>query len=197
MTDLTPYLPENSAEYIQKLIAADPIDIYVVKARKSKHGDFRIDRSNRVKITMNDNLNPYRFLITLVHEIAHFRAYRKFGLKIAPHGLEWKVSFQRLMLPLLNPNVFPENLLTLLALYLKNPKSSSDGDVHLTKVLLSYDSFSPEFRLYDCKDGDLFSFENKTFKRLNKRRTRILTERISDGRKYVFNPNVAVEPIKL
>ena len=82
MTDFNAYLPENSQEYIQKLIAAEPINIQVVKARKSKHGDFRIDRWNKAKITMNNNLNPYRFLITLVHEIAHFHSYKKFGLKI-------------------------------------------------------------------------------------------------------------------
>nr|WP_313791522.1 SprT-like domain-containing protein [Lacinutrix neustonica] len=54
-------------------------------------------------MTINENLNHYKFLITLIHEIAHFEAYKAFGRYIKPHGLEWKRTFQKLMLPFINP----------------------------------------------------------------------------------------------
>ncbi|TDA81831.1 sprT domain-containing protein, partial [Halomonas marinisediminis] len=88
--------------------------------------------NNRHQITINANLNSYRFLITLIHEIAHFEAFEKYGRFIKPHGKEWKYTFQRLMLPLINPKVFPEQLLPLIANHFRNPKASSDTDVNLS-----------------------------------------------------------------
>jgi predicted SprT family Zn-dependent metalloprotease len=41
------------------------------------------------EITVNSNLNKYKFLITLIHEISHLVAFEKFGRNIKPHGNEW------------------------------------------------------------------------------------------------------------
>ena len=45
----------------------------VVKERKTKHGDFRKLKNGSNQITLNYNKNQFRFLITLIHELAHFR----------------------------------------------------------------------------------------------------------------------------
>jgi predicted SprT family Zn-dependent metalloprotease len=47
--------------------------------------------------TVNSNLNKYKFLITLIHEISHLVAFEKFGRNIKPHGNN-EYSFQRLMI---------------------------------------------------------------------------------------------------
>jgi SprT protein len=64
---------------------------------------------------------------------------KSFGRFIKPHGLEWKQTFQHLMLPFLNPYVFPNELISLLAKHFKNPKASSDTDVNLALALKNMD----------------------------------------------------------
>ena len=93
----------------------------------------------RHQITVNSSLNTYRFLITLIHEIAHLVAFEKYGRYIKPHGIEWKRTFQQLMLPYINPEVFPSKLLPVIAHHFKNPRASSDTDEKLAYALKQYD----------------------------------------------------------
>ena len=58
--------------------------------------------------------------MTLIHEIAHLVAFEKFGRNIKPHGNEWKYTFQRLMVPFIRPEIFPGQILPLLARHFKN-----------------------------------------------------------------------------
>ena len=84
------YIPEASTNYLIEILNKENIQILVKKERKTKHGDFRVLKNGKCQITINSNLNPYRFLITLIHEIAHYRVYKIFEKKVKPHGKEWK-----------------------------------------------------------------------------------------------------------
>ena len=86
------YIPEASTNYLIEILNKENIQILVKKERKTKHGDFRVLKNGKCQITINSNLNPYRFLITLIHEIAHYRVYKIFEKKVKPHGKEWKLS---------------------------------------------------------------------------------------------------------
>ena len=130
----------------------------IVNERVTRHGDYRKMPNGQHQITVNANLNKYRFLITLIHEIAHLLAFTKYGRNIKPHGLEWKRVFQYLMLPFLRPEVFPNQLLPLLARHFKNPRASSDTDAKLSLALKQYDApndknfiFEEALRLEDVK----------------------------------------------
>ena len=72
------YIPEASTNYLIEILNKENIQILVKKERKTKHGDFRVLKNGKCQITINSNLNPYRFLITLIHEIAHYRVYKIF-----------------------------------------------------------------------------------------------------------------------
>lgn len=63
--------------------------------------------------------------MTLIHEIAHLVAFEKFGRNIKPHGDEWKLVFRQLMVPFIRPEIFPTQLLPLLARHFKNPDRKS------------------------------------------------------------------------
>ena len=108
---LKTYIPENAYAMVVELLDHDHLVVKVKKERKTRHGDYRRLPNGNHQITVNSNLNHYRFLITLIHEIAHFEAYSRYGRTIKPHGLEWKRTFQHLMLPFLNPDIFPSKLL--------------------------------------------------------------------------------------
>jgi len=104
---LKKYLPSQAVDPIFELIKLNGVYLKIVNQRQTKHGDYRRLPSGEHVITINNSLNKYRFLITLVHEIAHLVAFQKFGRMIKPHGKEWKYTFQNLMLPFIRPEIFP------------------------------------------------------------------------------------------
>ena len=150
------FLPQEARTMVQTILSNDNLTVKVKNERKTKHGDYRELINGKHQITINSNLNPYRFLITLIHEIAHFEAYKKYGKYIKPHGKEWKHTFQHLMLPFLRPTIFPNELLPFLAKHFKNPKASSDTDEHLALALKRFDEGPPKTFVFEVPLGDNF-----------------------------------------
>lgn len=188
------YIPANAQNAVDHLLREDHLVIKVKKERRTKHGDYRSLPNGKHQITLNANLNPYRFLITLIHEIAHFETYQKYGYKIKPHGKEWKLTFQHLMLPFLKPDVFPNELLPLLAKHFLNPRASSDTDTALALALKQFDEGEPKTFVFEVPLGHKFKIHNgRIFQRGIKRRKRIECVEIKSGKVYLFNPNVEVE----
>jgi len=192
---LSKYIPENSVKLVSEILIEHPIQIKIVNNRKTKHGDFKKTRNGATQITINNSLNQYQFLLTLIHEIAHFVTFKKYK-RVKPHGIEWKVNFQHLMLPLLQPTIFPEKILPYLANYLMNPKASTGSDVNLTFALKQYDQTNGYNCLLELENGDLFTFNNKTYKRGMLRRTRIECIELRSKKTYLFNQNAEVILIK-
>ena len=191
---LSKYIPENSVESVNEILLEHPINIKIVNERSTKHGDFKRTIDNRFQITINNNLNQYQFLLTLIHEIAHFVTFKQ-SSRVKPHGIEWKRNFQHLMLPFVNPSIFPHNLLPLLANYLKNPKASTGSDVKLTYALKQYDENSGKSFIFELQHGSVFLFKNKTYKKGSKRRTRYECIEMNSKRTYLFNQNAEVETV--
>jgi SprT protein len=133
---LQDYISPKAITQVLKLLEHDHLVVKIKNERKTRHGDYMRLANGKHQITINSNLNEYRFLITLIHEIAHFEAYNTYGRFIKPHGIEWKKTFQHLMLPFLNPEIFPNHLLPMLAKHFKNPKASSDSDAQLALALI-------------------------------------------------------------
>lgn len=193
---LAKYIPSGAVQPCFSLIKQHEVHLKIVNQRVTRHGDYRRLPSGGHQITVNAGSNPYRFLITLVHEIAHLVAFEKFGRHIKPHGKEWKQTFTRLMLPFINPNIFPEELLPRLALHFKNPKASSETDAKLSLALSKWDPPTDKNFIFEIPFGSVFRLYNgKVFKRGNKRVKRYECVEIATGRVYLFNPNAQVELI--
>ncbi len=191
---LSQYIPEQAIQGVLKLLDHDHLVVKVKNERKTRHGDYKRLGKDQHLITINVNLNPYRFLITLVHEIAHFEVYNQYGRGIKPHGKEWKQKFQHIVLPFLNPDIFPESLLPLLANHFKNPRASSDTDQQLSLALKQFDETNGLHFVFEVPLGKEFKLHNgKTFMRGAKRVKRIECKEIKTGRTYLFNPNAEVE----
>ena len=191
---LQDFIPPASFDQVTQLLIHDNLVVKIKRERKTRHGDYRRLPNGTHQITINSNLNIYRFLITLIHEIAHFEAYKTYGKMIKPHGLEWKSVFQHLMLPFIRPEVFPNDVLTLLAMHFKNPKASSDSDPVLALKLKQYDAPNGKTFIFEVPEGATFRLYNgKMFRKGPKRRTRFECTELSSGRLYVFNPNAEVE----
>lgn len=191
---LKEYIPINALASVLSLLEQDNLLIKIKNERKTRHGDYRSLPNGKHQITINSNLNAYRFLITLIHEIAHFEAYKSYGKLIKPHGPEWKSIFQHLMLPFLRPEIFPSTVLPFLAAHFKNPKASSDSDTVLALKLKQFDLPNGKTFIFEVPEGAVFTLYNgKMFRKGPKRRKRFECTDMATGRLYVFNPNAEVE----
>lgn len=195
---LQKYLPELAVAPCFELIKTHGVHLKIVNHRVTRHGDYRRLPNGLHQITVNASLNKYRFLITLVHEIAHLVAFEKYGRRIKPHGTEWKRTFQHLMVPFIRPEVFPSQLLPIIASHFKNPKASSSTDARLSIALKAFDEEERKNSyVYELPQGSIFRLYNgKLFKRGNKKVKRYECIELSTGRLYLFQPNAEVELVK-
>lgn len=194
---LQKYLPERSVVSCLALIQQHGVHLKIVNERVTRHGDYRKLLDGKHLITINATTNQYQFLITLVHEIAHLVAFEKYGKRIKPHGVEWKYTFQHLMLPFIRPEIFPTILLPVLAKHFRNPRASSGVDTHLSLALKQFDENEDKTYVFELPVGSVFRIYNgKLYRKGNKRTKRFECIEVATGRLYLFQPNAEVEVIR-
>lgn len=183
------YLPTDCVEYVVHLLETYPVKFKIVRPRKTKLGDFRWDpRTNQRQITVNGNLNEFSFLITTLHEFSHLIAFERFGRKILAHGKEWKTVYKEILEPVLEKDIFPEDIKTALLRSLNSMKASSCSDVQLQRALRNHEKTpSNELLLEEIPKNSTFVLNGKTFRRKNLRRTRFLCEEVATGKPYLIN----------
>lgn len=150
-----PYLPPAAVPSVVCLLSYLPILVRVVGFRRTKHGDhFHPPGQHYSIITVNDSGNPYLFLITLLHEIAHARIVHEKSARVRPHGREWKLVFGAYLLAHLD--CFPEDVQPILLRHARRPLYSTDADPELSSVLCRYDTRDHRPMLSDLRDGQKF-----------------------------------------
>lgn len=190
------FVPENAVDLAFNLWREKPFRFIIAKARNSKLGDFRKKPNEELAIiTVNENLNPYSFLITYVHEVAHHWVFEKHKGKVLPHGVEWKNAFKELMLPFQSADIFPEGILKAVNRYMINPKAASLSDLYLAKALKVYDPQNPdELSLLELEKGQKFSLENRVFEKGETRRTRVRCKEVQSGKYYLVHKMAMIIP---
>ena len=190
-------MPVASIEGVFELIKTYEVHLKIVNERRTRYGDYTRKLDGKHLITVNANLNPYQFLMTLIHEIAHLVAFQKYGGQIKAHGKEWKHIFQLLMLPFLRPDVFPNTLLPLLANHFRNPTASSDTDERLSIAMKMYDikdKGSNHCFVYEVPLGSHFrTRQGKIFKRGPLILKRFECMEVGSEKLYAFKANAEVE----
>jgi hypothetical protein len=96
------------------------------------------------------------------------------------------------MLPFLQPEIYPIEVLQHLANYLKNPKASTDSDVRLSLALKENIAESGKNFIFEIPFGSLFVFKNNIYKKGNKRRTRFECLNTFNKKVYLFNQNAEI-----
>jgi hypothetical protein len=193
---LQQYLPPNTYEAVLHYLQFYKVHLTVARERKSILGDYRHRHGQQThRISVNGNLNPYAFLVTLLHELAHLLTFEKWGHSVAAHGREWKTVFGELLAQFIEHNVFPEDIRKVLLQSLHNPAASSCADEALLRALRRYDAKKggalfveevPAGTLFQTHDGRIFQKGERVRKRF--RCIEVATKRL-----YLFSPVYEVE----
>lgn len=194
---LKAYLPEGSFEMVMPLILKHKVHLVVTRERATKLGDYTNAHSNKNhRISVNGNLNRHAFLITLLHEMAHLLAFEQFGLKIEPHGREWKNTFGQLLKVFLEAGIFPADIAAELHKILHNPPATTSGEEGLQRVLKQYDSHTSIFvAVEELQVGSLFIYRRKLYQKGEIVRKRIRCTHTHSGKVYLFHPLCEVFPV--
>jgi SprT protein len=194
---LAEYLPVEAVELVYHWIVRYKIHLKITRNRRTRLGDYRPPGTKPYhRISVNHNLNPYAFLITFVHELAHLKTFKKYGHNRQPHGKEWKSCYRQLMEEVMNNKIFPTELAVAVQNHLQKVRASSSADIELTRALGRYDE-QRETHVEDLKEGSLFLFHtHRKFEVLSKARTRYKCRELATNKVYLFHALTPVEPVE-
>ncbi len=199
-----PRLPPRAVAYVAHLLVGQPIQLRVTRPRRTKLGDHRPPGRGVTfhRITVNDDLNPYAFLTTLLHEIAHatsWQRHRLLGRRLAPHGREWKQEFGSILQPVVDEGIVPVTVKHALARYLLNPSARSCTDRGLVLALAEFDApDATRIRVEDLAEETVFRADNGSLFRAGRMvRSRRQCFGIPSGSEYRVHGLVLVEPVRL
>jgi hypothetical protein len=99
------------------------------------------------------------------------------------------------MLPFLNNEIFPDDILNCLALHMINPPATTDSDINLVIALQNHElKDDNKIFLFEVPFNNSFCYEeNKIFVKLHKRRKRYICKNSLTGRKFLFSPVARVK----
>lgn len=171
---LAPFLPAGSLEVIGEWLRVDNLSIKLTSGRGQRLGAYKREASGMQTILLNRNQDPYSFLITLVHEIAHMQARKLYGRHVQPHGLEWKQTYSRLIIKAAAIPSLPADICAMMAEIARSPESRHYGKISVSKVLLKYSTKAePGELLCDIPPGTRFRMpDGKVYIKGEKIRTR-------------------------
>lgn len=184
-------IPAASYAVVLHWLRRNPVVVRVSRPRTTKLGDYRTStRTQPHRISVNEDLNKYAFLVVLIHEFAHYTTFQKFR-RHQPHGQEWKAEYKRLMRPFLSREVFPADVLHALEHHLHDAPSSSCTDHDLMRVLRRYDR-DPRPFLEELRENTIFRFNQRLFVKGPRLRTRYKCRCLNDRRTYFIDPTAEV-----
>ncbi len=190
---LEQHVPQAAVAYCLSLWQQHGFCFKISRQRKTKQGDYRYDKIRQAHlITVNSNLNPYAFLITYVHEVAHLDAFQTHGFRIAPHGKVWKSSFRQLMAPMLRPEVYSANVLQALTCHMRHPKAATCSDAALVAALQAHNPADGLMALSAVPVNRTFRFGKKVFLKEKIKRTRAWCREVKTGKCYTIAASARV-----
>jgi len=188
---LQDFIPRGSYDAVARYLHEFKVHLTITKERKSILGDYRhaIGSKNH-RISVNGNLNPYAFLITLIHELAHLVTFNRYGNEVNAHGKEWKQLYAELMAQFLTVNIFPPDIQRALERSLHNLPASSCADERLMRVLKNYDTNTEGLLLVEqVPEGSVFAIDGgKLFRKGKQLRKRYQCTEIKTGKLFLFSP---------
>jgi hypothetical protein len=194
---LSAFLPSDSLPLVVELIDRWNFSLKITRKRRSKVGDYRPpQRGKGHQITVNHDLNPYAFLLTLIHEIAHLVVNESFRRRMPPHGKEWKMAYRELLTPFFKSTIFPHDIKQAIDHYFNRLGESNRSDLELNLVLKRYDQSNGLVMVHDLPEKSLFrSQRGQVFRKGHCLRKRFVCRCLDNQRNYLVPPLMEVYPI--
>lgn len=166
LASVTARLPEGVCGYISELCQRYPVELRTVPRRATKLGDHRPPTPAVPwhRITLNDDLNPQAFCVTLLHEFAHLATHVEHAgrrRRLRPHGREWQQQFAAILRPVIEYRLLPEDVVVALNRAAARPRAATCSDRQLLLVLSRYDAGGERLcRVEELSPGMLFETES-------------------------------------
>ena len=187
------YLPQASIDPIFEFMDAHCVQFRITRERHSKLGDYRCPQPHHPnhEISINGNLNPYYFLLVLLHEMAHLNTFLHYHNSVAPHGHEWQEHYRQLLSQYIALNTFPEDVTLLIKKYIRRIPLNHSIGTEIEETLRHYNpDYQPEtsLTLNQLHPGDTFVLKarpDQQFIALEHRRTRWKCQDIDTHKLYL------------
>lgn len=192
------YIPDKAIEPVVEWFDKHFVVLRITRSRRSKLGDFKSAPTGKpCHISINHDLNPFNFLITLLHEMAHAEVHFNYTRRMQPHGRAWKLAYRKIAQPYIDACIFPDDLNKVFANYLNNPQASSTACLALAQALKIYDPFKEEITVSMLTPETIFSLpDGRKFKVIEKLRKRYRCYCLDNKKTYLFNPMAVIHPQK-
>jgi hypothetical protein len=200
LDSLADFLPKGAFPLLQPLLIHHKVHLTITRSRASVLGDYRNAVAGKAhRISVNGNLNPYAFLITLLHELAHLTTFLRFGHRVSAHGKEWQHEFAELLKQFIQSGLFPDDIRTQLLQSIQRPAASSCADTGLMRVLRQYDPPKNNHCLVeDLNSGEYFEIDKgRIFRLEGQQRKRFKALEVATQKMYLFSPVYEVKRISL
>jgi len=186
----------GSEELVGNWLITSPVPVFLSKTRRSKHGDFRVPRNGKqAYITINHDLHPVEFLVTLAHEIAHYRNWTRYGRRVKPHGQEWRNEFRAMLAEVLKAEILEKEVAAeVVQHYFKRVLIGSGTSEKLNRLLGKTQENSNVLHVSDLPEGARFTLRSgKTFIKGKKLRKRYQCCDAFSSRIYTVHPMAEVK----
>lgn len=189
---LQTFIPKEASFKIAEKIVEENVKLTITRKRKTKLGDYRAPNGKigYHRISINGDLNPYMFLLVLLHEFAHLQVWNLKKHSVKAHGEEWKMEYRNLYSEF--SFSFPEEIKAVVLKHFKNLKATTCNDSYLTKHLMYMDSADSILLLNELEPGEMFETNGREFQMINKRRTRFLCQDRMNNKKYLVSGSALV-----
>jgi SprT protein len=187
---LSKFIPAAAVPRVLEFLHQYKVHLTITRERKSVLGDYRhATQHKNHRISVNGNLNPYAFLITLIHELAHLVTFNQYGHRVQPHGREWKNCYALLLKDFMGKQIFPALVEQALLQSMHDLPASSCADEDLMRVLKQFDPHNGLVMVESLSEGQLFDIgEGRIFKKGKKLRKRYQCTELETGKLYLFSP---------
>lgn len=196
---LKPFLPEGTAQlYCRQIAGIRGINFKLTRERLSKHGDYRSNvHPWRHQISINITLQPFHFLITLLHETAHLMVHENFREHGEPHGSRWNRAFSDLIVPYVQPGVLPQKLAYALRNHVANGYATTTGDPLLLAAFRELDgTASSVTTLEKIPEGAVFALKGQLFRKGERLRTFFKCYSLTNEKDYRVRATAEVELVE-
>ncbi|MDP6934025.1 MAG: SprT-like domain-containing protein, partial [Myxococcota bacterium] len=188
------HLPAGTLPLVIRWLEPHHCSVKVTGPRRTKKGDFRAPhRGKGAAITVNRDLGPLQFVLTLTHEIAHLHTWASSRRRVRPHGPEWKDRFAALLRELAGVGSLPEPYRLALLAHADRPRSTASIDLHLWSVLQELEG-DDDCLLDSLVPGARFGYRGRRFEKVRTARTRCLCRDLGNDRQYFISRMAPVHP---